>query len=59
MGAIREYSADDIVCHCFSFTKKDIEADYIKNGRSTITERIMAELERGGCRCHEKNPRGT
>ena len=51
--------AEEIICHFFSFTRGDIENDYIKNGRSTVMEKITAELERGGCRCHEKNPRGT
>ena len=51
--------AEEIICHCFSFTRGDIENDYIKNGRSVIMERINAELERGACRCREKNPRKT
>lgn len=52
-------AANEIICHCFQFTRGDIENDYIKNGRSVIMERINAELERGTCRCREKNPRKT
>ena len=34
---------DDLVCHCFGYTVKHIEQDFIKNKRSLIVEKIAAE----------------
>lgn len=53
-----EFKEDDLVCHCFEYTRKDIEKDYLNNGRSTIFERITAEKKSGGCDCARKNPKG-
>lgn len=50
---------DELVCHCFGFTRQDIERDAIANGRSLIFERILAAKAAGGCRCKELNPRGV
>ncbi|MHC1789347.1 MAG: hypothetical protein AB9867_07525 [Solidesulfovibrio sp.] len=46
------------VCFCFGYTVADIEADLVRNGRSTILERIAAEKAAGGCQCARKNPNG-
>ncbi len=54
----QEFQGNDRVCFCFGFTKKDIEQDYLANGKSTISEKIMAEKKAGGCDCTTKNPRG-
>jgi hypothetical protein len=51
-------SGDHLVCHCFGYTKDDIEMDYVEHGRSTVIERIKLEKEAGGCQCALKNPRG-
>ena len=49
---------NDLVCYCFEYTKKDIEKDYLDNGRSTIFERIIFEKKAGQCNCTQKNPKG-
>ena len=49
---------DELVCHCFGYTKKDIEKDYLDNGRSMILEKISLEKKVGKCDCDQKNPKG-
>jgi len=49
---------DDLVCYCFEYTKKDIENDFNKNGKSLIHEKIVSEKKAGGCNCALKNPKG-
>ncbi len=49
---------DDLVCYCFKYSKKDIEQDFIENGRSLILEKITAEKKGGECDCKNKNPKG-
>ena len=53
-----EFQANDLVCYCFKYTKKDIERDYLKNNHSTIAAKIAAEKKAGGCDCAIKNPKG-
>ena len=53
-----EFKDDDLVCYCFEYTKRDIEKDYLDNGRSVIYEKITIEKKAGGCHCAEKNPKG-
>jgi len=55
---INESKDDDLVCYCFEYTRKDIEKDYLKNGRSKILEKIISEKKAGGCDCAKKNPKG-
>lgn len=56
---VHEPRDDDLICYCFQYTKKEIEADFLNNARhSTILERIAVEKKMGRCRCAEKNPRG-
>jgi hypothetical protein len=52
-----EFQADVLVCFCFNYTKKQIENDYVENGRSTILEKIASEKKAGGCDCAIKNPK--
>ncbi|WP_300157412.1 hypothetical protein [Solidesulfovibrio sp.] len=47
-----------MICHCFGYTARDIEADVLAHGRSLILERIIAAKSAGGCRCGETNPSG-
>ena len=49
---------ENIICYCFSHTAKDLEDDVIKNGKSTIKEKIASEKKTGGCECKTKNPKG-
>jgi hypothetical protein len=46
------------VYYCFGFTRKDIEEEIAQAGRSTIPERITAEVKAGNCACEVKNPSG-
>ena len=54
-----KFNDEDFVCYCFEFTKKDIENDFNKNGRSLIYEKIVFEKKGGGCDCASKNPSGN
>jgi len=52
-------TADPIpVCYCFGFSRKDIEDEIAESSRSTIAERISAEIRAGNCACEVKNPSG-
>lgn len=53
-----EFKENDLVCYCFHFTRKQIEKDYMDNGRSVILEKITNEKKSGGCDCAKKNPKG-
>lgn len=53
-----EFEADELVCYCFQYTRKEIEEDYRVHKRSTILERIAMEKKRGGCDCIRNNPKG-
>lgn len=46
------------VCYCFGFTRKDIQIEIADTGRSTIADRITAEVKAGNCACEAKNPSG-
>jgi hypothetical protein len=48
----------DLVCYCFEYSRKDIEDDLRKNGRSLIMEKIRAEKKLGNCQCTVKYPKG-
>lgn len=49
---------NEIICFCFDYSRQDIIDDALKNGRSFILERIIAEKKSGGCSCAKKNPKG-
>ena len=52
-------TADPIpVCYCFGFTRADIYDEIAETGRSTVAERITAEVKAGNCACEVKNPSG-
>jgi hypothetical protein len=48
----------DLICHCFGYSRRDIEDDLAKNGRSLIMQRIMAEKKAGACDCANRNSKG-
>jgi hypothetical protein len=52
-----DFLDDALVCYCFNYTKKQIENDYVENGRSVILEKIASEKKSGGCDCTIKNPK--
>ncbi len=49
---------ENLVCYCFKYSENDIKEDFIKNKKSLIMEKIMAEKKFGGCNCTETNPKG-
>ncbi|MBW1925340.1 MAG: (2Fe-2S)-binding protein [Deltaproteobacteria bacterium] len=49
---------NDLICYCFGYTEKDIEADARANGRSLIMERIQGKKRAGTCDCAAQNPKG-
>ncbi len=49
---------NELICYCFGYSVNDIGDGAIKNGRSLILEKIVAEKRAGGCSCSEKNPKG-
>ncbi len=52
-------TADPIpFCYCFGFTRGNIHEEISETGRSTIAERITAEVKAGNCACEVKNPSG-
>ena len=48
----------ELICYCFQYTVDDIKADYKKNGKSLILDKITFEKKKGGCDCANKNPKG-
>lgn len=46
------------VCYCFGVTRQDIAEEVQQTGKSTIGERIKAEVKAGNCACEVKNPSG-
>ncbi len=46
------------VCYCFGYTRKDIQDEIAKTGRSTVSCRIIQEVKAGTCACEVKNPSG-
>ena len=48
----------ELICHCFEYTREDIEQDFIENGRSTVMEKITIEKKMGTCECAARNPSG-
>jgi len=53
-----EFKDNDFVCYCFKYTKRDIEDDFIDNGRSLIYDKIASEKKKGECDCSKENPKG-
>jgi hypothetical protein len=48
----------ELICYCFEYSTDGIRQDYLKNGRSTIMEKIQREKKLGNCQCATKNPKG-
>ncbi len=46
------------VCYCFGFTRQDVWDEILQTGRSTVVDRITAEVKAGNCACEVKNPSG-
>ncbi len=46
------------MCYCFGFTRQDIWDEIWRTGKSTVVERITAEVEADHCACEVRNPSG-
>ena len=55
---VKETAEPIPVCYCFGFTRGDIQDEIANTGRSTVAERISAEIKAGNCACEVKNPSG-
>lgn len=47
-----------LICYCFGVTRKAIREEIEQTGRSTVADRIKAEVKAGYCACEVKNPSG-
>jgi hypothetical protein len=55
---VKEERAPHLVCYCFGHTEEAIEAEIRIHDKTTIPERIRAEIEAGTCECEFRNPAG-
>ncbi len=46
------------VCYCFGVSRQDIWDEIREKGKSSVAERIKAEVKAGNCACEVKNPSG-
>lgn len=46
------------LCYCFGHTAESVRDEIVATGRSTVSERITAEVQAGNCACEVKNPSG-
>lgn len=51
-------SDDGLICYCFGITREDILDEIQQTGKSTVSDRIKAEVKAGNCACAVKNPSG-
>jgi hypothetical protein len=49
----------EMICYCFRYTRRDIEEDVLRNGRSLILDKILDAKRLGACQCVLKNPNGA
>jgi len=49
---------NEMICYCHGYTARDLEKDFLEQGRSTIKDRIIAESKAGNCNCKNNNPKG-
>lgn len=47
------------VCYCFDYTPGRIRERIERDGKSTVSESITAEVKAGHCACEVKNPKGV
>lgn len=55
----KETAPDRLVCYCFDHTPAKIEEEIRETGRTTLADRITAEVAAGRCACEVTNPQGT
>lgn len=47
------------LCYCFGHTDEAVRDEFVATGRSTVVEKIAAEVQAGNCSCALKNPSGN
>jgi len=47
------------VCYCFGFTPAMVREEIQMTGKSTVIERIAAEMKGEFCACEVRNPQGS
>ncbi|MCH7526274.1 MAG: cation transporter [Planctomycetes bacterium] len=56
---LKETGSPRRVCYCFDHDIEDIHDEIRRTGRSTVLDRIKAEMGDLGCRCEYTNPLGA
>jgi len=46
------------LCYCFGHSEESVREEIVTTGRSTVTDRITAEVQADHCACEIKNPSG-
>lgn len=47
------------ICYCFGFTEATAVEEIRATGKSTLLQRITAEVKAGNCACEIRNPQGS
>jgi len=55
---LKSRTPEALVCYCFQHRRGDIERDLVAGGRTSIPDRISAEIKAGNCACEVRNPSG-
>ncbi|MBI1749508.1 MAG: copper chaperone Copz family protein [Acidobacteria bacterium] len=55
---VKELEDSSLVCYCFGVTRGNIRDEIQRTGKSSMAERIKAEVKAGHCACETKNPSG-
>ena len=55
---LKETESPTPLCYCFGHTAESAREEMVATGRSTVAERITAEVQAGNCSCEVKNPSG-
>ena len=55
---LKETESPIPLCYCFGHTAESAREEILTTGRSSVAERITAEVQAGNCSCEIKNPSG-
>ncbi len=48
-----------LVCYCFGWTPEKIHVEIKSTGKSTVIDKIKAQVKSGNCYCEVTNPQGS